>query len=352
VVIRHSSAREVTGLLRDLQAADDRVRDAAAARLAIIGTRAVDGLVGVLTSAAPVAARAAALAALEPTADLRAIDPAFACLEGEDASLVGPAAGVLRRTLDSPRGTEVLDRLAAILLDRSRPDQARLAAFDALHALPDRVLDPLRRALASDPSPALRAAAGPRGPAPEIDPKAALEAAADGRLPEDPESIRRWIGADSGAVTLPVLHRLVEAIRSREARATGATEGAAWMTARAAVHQTLAARGSRVALYDLREMLDRAPAAPVEVLASLEAIGDKSCLEPIAAVCARLDESAQSSRPTRSDSGSDAWWRHHLIHVFRVIAVRERLTERHATARRIRTRWPAAARDLLGPPRA
>ena len=351
MVIRRSSAGEVAHLLRDLRDGDDRAQEAAAARLAVIGTRAVDGLVEVLLSPAPLAARAAALSALEPIADPRAIDAAFACLEGEEEALVGPAAGVLRRTLDSPRGTEVLDRLAAIVLDRARPDCPRLAALDAIHALPDRILGPLRRELAFDPSAALRAAAGPRGPEPEIDPPAALEAAADGRLPEDPESIRRWIGGRTSAVTLPVLHRLVEAIRAREAKAESPAENAAWMTARAAVHQALADRGSRVALYDLREMLDRAPAAPVEILAALEAIGDASCLEPIAATYARLGPSGQPPPSADGGTGSGVWWRRHLAHLFRAITARERTAERHPAVRRIRARWSAAAAELLGPPR-
>src|SRR3990167_8946536 len=46
----------------------------------------------------------------------------------------------------------------------------------------------------------------------------------------------------------------------------------------------LADRGSRLALYDVRETLETVPGPlPVEFLSALTAVGDVSCLEPIAA---------------------------------------------------------------------
>ncbi len=348
MVIKRSSAQEVAGLLRDLQAGDEVARQAAAARLSVIGTRAVEGLLRVLESGPSPAVRIAALGALEATGDPRAIEPAIAALTGDDASLAMPAAAVLRAALDSPRGDAVLDRLAAVALDSTRPDHTRLAALSALQALPERVTAPVWRKLKDDPSAAIRGAVGPTGPDAEIAPPAALQAASEGTLPDDPETLRRWITAGAAEVSLPVLHRLVESVRKREAAATDPAQRIAWMTARAAAHLALADRGSRVALYDLRETIESGAPAPVEMLRALEAIGDRSCLEAIAAAFARLSaHDAPGSRPP----SESAWWRQHLATAFRAIAAREKLTERQAVVRQIRSRWPDAAIDLIGPPR-
>lgn len=339
MVIKRSSSGEVATLLQALQDGDAAARETAAARLAVIGTRAVEGLIRVATSAAATSVRAAALGALESTGDSRAIAPALALLDDEGLAL--PAAGVLRRALDSPRGDEVLDRLAAVALDPQRPERARLAALDALQGLPPKTIAPIWRRLKEDARPAIRAAVAGTGPVLEMEPDSALEAAASGSLPEDPEALKRWLKAASASLPLPVLHRLIEGLRAREAAAPA--ERAAWMTARAAVHLALAARGSRVALYDLREAIEHEPTVPVEMLAALGQIGDASCLEPIAAAYARASAPA--------GDGVSSWWRQHLGGAFRTIAGREKLNERHAVVRRIRARWPDAALDLIGPPR-
>ena len=59
-------------------------------------------------------------------------------------------------------------------------------------------------------------------------------------------------------------------------------------------------RGSRLALYDLRDSLLETERLPVAFLAALEEVGDASCLEPLAA--------AYDASPR----GSDPWWRDHL----------------------------------------
>ncbi len=350
MVIKRSTAPEVATLLQDLRTGPDGAREAAAARLSVIGTRAVDGLLAVLASEQAPGVRAAALAALEAIGDPRAIEPAFALLAEADPAVALPAAGVLRGALETTRGTEVLDRLATTALDPGAPERARLAALEALRGLSPKVIGPIWRTLKDDSSPAVRGAVGGGGPTPEIDPTDALRAAAAGDLPDDPDAVRRWLGGDVASLSLPVLHRLVQTIRAREAAMGDPARRVAWMTARAAVHRALAARGSRVALYDLREMIDAAPAAPVEMLAALERVGDASCLEPIAAAYARLapgraaGDDGAPSRPTDATT----WWRQHLATTFRAIAAREKLTERQVVVRRIRSRWPDAGIDLLG----
>lgn len=352
MVIKRSSSGEVASLLHDLQTGDEVSRDTAVARLSVIGTRAVEGLIGVVTSQAPAPVRAAALGALEAIADPRAVDAAFGVLEEGEDLLSLPAAGVLRRALDSPKGTVVLDRLAAMALDAGRPDRARLAALEALQGLPPKVIAPIWKKLNDDPSPAVRGAVTGAGPMPEMDPVTALESAATAGLPEDPDSLRRWLSAESGRVALPVLHRLVESIRAREAATADGNARVAWMTARAAVHLALAERGSRVALYDLRETIESAAMAPVEMLSALEIVGDASCLEPIAAAYARLSPApATADERPAADPTRSSWWRQHLATAFRAIAGREKLTERTAAVRRIRSRWPEAALDLLGTPK-
>jgi hypothetical protein len=122
---------------------------------------------------------------------------------------------------------------------------------------------------------------------------------------------------------LPHLLKIVERVRERE-RSESAGRGA-WAATRAAAHVALAQRGSRIAIYDLRESLETANAPlPVEFLTALSLAGDASCLEAIAGAHARA---------------RDAWWRHHLADAFRTIAAREKLTRRHAVMKRIAKKW-------------
>jgi HEAT repeat protein len=96
--------------------------------------------------------------------------------------------------------------------------------------------------------------------------------------------------------------------------------------ARAAAHQALGARGSRVALYDLREALEsKLDPLPLGMLVALGQVGDTSCLEPLAAAAGR----------TASD-----WQRDHLLDAARRIVRRERLTRRQAVVRRLVARHP------------
>ena len=149
--------------------------------------------------------------------------------------------------------------------------------------------------------------------------------------------LRQAIAQASEALSLPLLHQLVERIRDREAGESTAAR-AEWMAARAAAHVALASRGSRLALYDIRETLETATGPlPVEFLSALTAVGDVSCLEPIAAAFDR----AGASGGTRED-----WWHRHLASAFRVIVARERLTRRHHVVRKIDRRWKGLLTEL------
>ncbi len=342
MVIKRSSAPQVAALLQDLGHGDATARQAAAARLAVIGTRAVDGILGVLGAAGDPQVRAAALAALEGSGDARAIEPAFAALGDADPDVAAAAVGVLRAFLESDRGTGVLDRLAQHALDPALAVRARLAAIEALRGVPAGVTAPLWARLGKDADPMVRAAAGESAveglePAPDTGPAAALAAASTGELP-DPDLLRRWLATAGADTPLPVLHRLIELLRDREA-AAGESARVAWMTARAAAHLAIATHGSTVALYDLRETFERGETVPDEMLAAVRRLGDRSCLEPLASAYAK------------SAGGGTPGLREGLLGAFHEIATRERLTPRHAEARRIRARWPAESAALLSLPR-
>jgi hypothetical protein len=197
---------------------------------------------------------------------------------------------------------------------------------------------PLFDALAKDPDPAIALAAG-LGPAAPADPAADIRDAADGLLPETPARLRVALTEAASRVAPEVLQHLIERVRFRE----GAESGAArleWTALRAAAHVALADRGSRAALYDLRETFESARGPlPVEFLTAAGRIGDTGCLEAVAAAYGHALEAG-----TRVDD----WWCVHLVDVFRAIAAREKITRRHAAGKRITTRWRAAS-SLLWP---
>src|SRR5438093_342148 len=84
-------------------------------------------------------------------------------------------------------------------------------------------------------------------------------------------------------VSLEQLVRIVDRVREREGAEPAGTRDQ-WRNVRAAAHVALAKRGSRLALYDLRESLGQGvETMPVELMTALSLIGDASCLEPIAA---------------------------------------------------------------------
>ena len=215
-----------------------------------------------------------------------------------------------------------------MLLDRARPEVVRLAALRALRDLDAATIAPLLASLANDPSVAVRTEAGlssgaaPRAPE---DPTAEIARAAAGTLPDDPTALRHAVRLAGATAPVATLQKVIDRVREREGSETPATRDQ-WRLTRAAAHLALAHRGSRIALYDLRESLEGSKGPlPVEFLAALSLIGDASCVEAIAAAHARA---------------KDPWWRGHLARAFRDIVAREQLTKRHAALRRVEKRWP------------
>ncbi len=336
MAIRASSFRQIDALVADLSAGSAVTREAAVARLTVIGARAVERLIALAVSPAEATARAAAFRTLEAGADPRALSAALQVLDqaDADAKVAIAAASVAHVFVRGAKGAFAVDRLTAVVLDRTRPEPVRLAALRALGDLEHSTLAPLLTSLAGDPNAAVRAearAGGNRSGEATVDPAAILTRAAEEGLPGDPDVLRRAIVHAGNAVALPVLLRIVERVREREAQ-EGAAQRPAWTTTRAAAHRALANRGSRLAVYDLRESIDAATAPlPVEFLAALALIGDASCLDAIAGAHARA---------------RDAWWREHLADAFRTVVAREKLTRRHAAIKKIEKKWKGAVGEL------
>jgi HEAT repeat protein len=92
-------AGEVARLVEQLGDAQAIRRDAAVARLRVIGARAVPALARVVESSAPPLQRAAALAALEGTDDPRALKSAQRAVATAETSVAIAAVAVLRSWL-------------------------------------------------------------------------------------------------------------------------------------------------------------------------------------------------------------------------------------------------------------
>jgi hypothetical protein len=331
--IRPSAGAEVRQLIEALGATDEVTRESAIARLAVIGPRALEHLLNDFPSAAA-RARAGMLRVFESTDDARVLPLARASLADASALVQSAAMGVLRTFSGSRQpqiAREALDTLVAVALDSQRVSELRLAAMEALKEQPD-VWNPIKAKLATDADPAVSGgtATSPPGAA-----ESGWADAVAGRLPATPAALKQLLASSRPTARLTELQHLVDHIRAQEQRETDALVREEWRALRGAAHQALAARNSRLALYDLRDSLLGADRLPVAFLAALEEIGDASCLEPLAAA---YDASSRSS---------DAWWREHVALAFRAIFHREGLTRRHAAVKRTMSRWPDAAAELM-----
>jgi hypothetical protein len=308
MVVRSSSAKEVDALIAQLEEGSPVRREAAIARLRVIGARAVDRLIAVARGTGSDAARAAAIKALEGIPEARARDAALTLLEDSSPLVASAAVGAVRPWLSSD--TQVLDVLTALAFDKTRPAAARLAALDALADLPRAVIQPVLQQIGDENSSLLGAVTGER--------PAGLD---------DPAGVRDWVAKRGATAPLSDLHAMLTRIRERNGAEQSPHARQEWQVAGAAVHLVLARRGSRIALYDLRETFDAAPTSlPLDLLHAAGIIGDASCLEPMARAWAA--------------AGRDLWWRDRLAETARAIVARERLTARSAVIKRIRERHP------------
>jgi len=353
VPIKASSARQIETLVADLGSDRAATREAAVARLTLLGARAVERLLLLLDSNASAAARAAALRTLEAIADPRALDRVLEAIDAADATVACAAASAARVFLRGPRGNVAVDRLTTAVLDTARNEDVRIAALRALGDLERSTLAPLLAALQRDPSDAIKAATRLSA---AVDPAEVVARAADRGLPEDPEELGEAVARSGSDIALPLLLRVIERVRKREATEPAARR-AEWTRVRGRVHVALAARGSRIALYDLRESLESMSSTssmssissgsatsaplPVEFLSALSTAGDVSCLEAVVAAYARATPSGGPTGPK-----GDQWWRDHLAEAFKTIVKRERLTRRHGVVKKIEKRWGSALEQL------
>jgi hypothetical protein len=321
MVIKASAASEIRSLVGALSEDDEVRRESAAARLAVIGSRAVPHIIAAYRGAANRAARVPLMRALERTADPRATAVACAAVR-EGGDLAVAAVGVLRVLLESREGQtapRALDALMATALDSGGEQRVRLAAVDALRTIPD-----VREKLAGSVADVTV------GPA---DRDVIWRDALDGHLPDDPGLLREALDARGASTALSALQKLVDGVRARESQP--GPRQASWRTLRGAIHQALALRGSRVALYDLRETLETAEAGlPTSFLGAVQLVGDSACLEALAAAYARSPD-------------TDERWRAQVAAAFRTVASREHVTRRHTVVKRILHRWPEAGQRLL-----
>jgi HEAT repeat protein len=341
VAIKTSASQEVRRLIADLTALEPVAtkREAAVARLAVIGTRAVRQLIDALASARTGEARTAVLSALEAIPDARAIEPVLAHLASTDLPVRLAAARAARELLPLAQGTVVLDRLTSIAIDRAQAGDLRALAIEALATLPPRTVRPVLEQLQNDASPAVRAALLRQGAVTD-DPVVDLEEASDGWLPRDPDALLQLVARAGSEAPLSTLHRLIERVRSKEEEGRKSRRKE-WRAVRGALHLALARRGSRVALYDLRESIERAEEPlPADFLEALALVGDASSLEPIATAF------VQSAAMPDAEA-----WRRSVKDTFQAIVAREGITPRHAAMRRVKSRFREHVASLIRIPR-
>ena len=288
-------------------------RESAIARLIILGPRAVGRLVAAYDADADRERRIAILRVLEASGDDRGLAAArTAVASGGDVAIAG--VSVLRELLMRGTGSvhaEALDLLLGVAKDTAAERRVRAAALQAFDGAPEDI----RRVVGS---------LAPMGSAEDE----AWRDAVEGRLPDNPAALGDVVESHATASPLPVLRRLVEACAARERAAGHQPDQDAWRSVRGALHQALALRDSRVALYDLRETIAAANGPlPHSFVAALHAIGDATCLEPIAEAVAR-------------GASADGRWRQQLAQAFREIVRRERITRRTPALRRALLKSP------------
>ncbi len=336
MVIKASAASEIRELIDALGGPDAVAKEVAIGRLGIIGARAVDRLLAAYRTADAREIRISVLRALEATGDPRTLTIARQGLH-EGGDLACAAVAAIAPMLDGPHApaaTEALDALVEAALDTSLERRVRLAACQAVQHVPqvwERVAERLREepdtvlAAGADALSRDRAAAD-----------AAWRDALEGHLPEDPAALRDVAWSQVPGAPVTALRTMIDRLRAQEASVAERGRREAWQAARGSLHQALALRGSRIAVYDLRETLDAADGPlPGSFLAALHVVGDASCVEPLAAAWARTPD-------------AEARWKHQLGEAFRAITRREKITRRHAAFKRIASRWPDAARALSG----
>lgn len=328
------SAPSLAALLKDVVGGGPVAREAAAARLAIAGERAEAAVLRALDGA-DAHGQALLLGVLDRFPTPRALSAAAAHLASADATVASAAVAAVRVHLGASDGDAAalaLDALVAACLDGARPEATRLAALEALADLGEAGLGPVRRALAEDASARIRKVVAGDGEGPPAGAAVTRLEALAADPGHDPAIVQALIGEAGGAATLSTLHALVQTLDRRERAAATDAERAGWTLALGAAHHALAGRGSRLAVLELRDALERTPPERLgELIVAADAVADARCVEPLA----------------RAWTAAAPAVRARIASAFATIVARERLTRRHAAAKSVVERWPAAAAALF-----
>ena len=128
-MIRTSSARQLATLVADLGSDNAITRDAALARLIVLGGRSVDRLTALVGSDAEPSARIAALRALEAIAHPRALEHVLAAVRSTNAAVAAAAVSASRPYLRAAQGAAVVDCLTGVVMDPGADESVRVAAL-------------------------------------------------------------------------------------------------------------------------------------------------------------------------------------------------------------------------------
>lgn len=335
----HRSHSDIGALLVQLSADDPVVRESAAARLVVIGDRAVPPVQTLLRDASASApARMQALRTLAAINRPDALDAAAASAVDADAALALDAIDLLGDALsdasDPASADRALEHLTRLALDTSVAERRRLVMMELLGRLPTPLRQPIFDALAADGSAAVAARAADQHAVPH---GALARWSDDERLPAASDALADAIAAEGTQAPITALRRIVDMVRAREKVAVGA-EREGWRSARGLLHETLAQRGSVIALYDLRETLEQVQEpASAHFLTAAMAAADASCLDAIAARWVH--------------AGADVWLRDQLERIFHAIVNRERLRRSSPLMARLLKRHPSAGPLVATAPR-
>ena len=295
-------AGEVARLLEQLSRL--RLRSDARPRsrgCACIGARAMPALVAFVTSGAAAGARAAALAALEGSDDARAVAVAREALAGPTPPWRWPPSACCAAGSAQEQGTEALEALTVAALDRERDSAVRLAALDALSDLP---AAPGRADPRDERPGARRTAARRRQRGAGVAGRARAPTASLATVHE------RAVGRTRGRAARPPRHA------ARTGGVSAAPPTSSWRGA-----------GSRLALYDLRDTFGTAT-APLP-------------LDFLTAVTWWATRPASSRwRGPGQPREAEPWWRARLVEAAADIIASAGLTGRHASVKRLATKWP------------
>ncbi|MCC7042306.1 MAG: hypothetical protein IT183_00445 [Acidobacteria bacterium] len=337
--VHRSRHPDIGALIGQLAHADPVVRESAEARLVVVGDRAVPAVRTLLhDSSASSSARVRALRTLAAIDRHRAIEAAAVAAVGVDEALALDAIDLLAEAVsgatDPVGGDRALEHLTRLTLDPSVAEHRRLVMMEPLSRLPAPLRTPIFDALASDASRAIAARATNQDTAT----KGALARWSDAdRLPPEPDALAEAIAIEGHQAPLTALRRLVDLVRAREKIATD-VERDGWRGARGLLHETLAQRGSLIALYDLRETLEQVDrSVSAHFLTAAMAVADASCLDAIAARWVH--------------AGQDVWLRDQLERIFHAIINRERLGRSSPVLVRLLKRHPAGGPLVATAPR-